>query len=103
MPGEGWMLPLGLQGGSELCRQPRSDVQSRFGHLAPVVLHLACGQDSKIEEQLSTSATAVTLFHICHHCYHCHHCHHSLPKQIREFSVGMGTLPNLAELRWYQV
>ena len=46
MPGGGWMLPLGLQGGSELCRQPWSDVQSRFGHLAPVVLHLVCSQDS---------------------------------------------------------
>jgi len=48
----------------------------------------------------ATTVTTVTLLHICHHC---HHCHHSLPKQIREFSVGMGTLPNLAELRWYQV
>ena len=64
------MLPLGLQGGSELCRQPWSDVQSRFGHLAPVVLHLVCSQDSKIEEQLS---------HQCHHCHHCHPSAHLPP------------------------
>jgi len=61
-PCGGWMLPLGLQGGRELCRQPGYDVQSRFGHLAPVVLRGECGQDSKSEEQLSHQCYSLMLY-----------------------------------------